>query len=230
MHSSPDTRLTLARLERALMWNLHLLEALKEGLENSKPEKPVAAAWRDDGRRAELAPREAVPPLRRAPERRFLEDVAQRIREFAIPSLAGNPVVVDGVLESREGLGALARIRISEIPDRVLIHVDACTARTRRKLHRKHLPQRLQQRLSACQAEAVVAVEEKTVAAYAISVDRSNSWTLNLSLTRVALAFIEVRKALMTDLGDFTRGPVYVLEASPRSAGQERQMRTLDGR
>lgn len=230
MHSSPDTRLTLARLERALLWNLHLLEALKQGLEGTKADEPVAALRHGDGRQAEVAPREAVPPLRGAPERRFLEDVAQRIREFAIPSLAGNPVVVDGFLESRQGLGALARIRIRETPDRVLIHVDACTARTLRKLHRKHLPQRLQQRLSAYQATAVVAVEEKTVATYAIIVDRSSSWALNLSLTRVALAFIEVRKALMTDLGDFTRGPVYVLEASPRSAGQERQMRTLDGR
>jgi len=230
MHSSPDTPLTLARLERALLWNLHLLEALKEDLDGFKPDESVVAARRDDRRQPELSPHEAVRPLRGAPERRFLEDVAQRIREFAIPSLAGKPVVVNGVLESRQGLGALARIRVREMPGRVLVHVDACTARTRRKLHRKHLPQRLQQRLSAYQATAVVVVEEKTVAACAIRVDLSNSWALNLSLTRVALAFIEVRKALMTDLGDFTRGPVYVLEASPRSAGQERQMRALDGR
>lgn len=100
MHSSPDTRLTLARLERALLWNLNLLEALKEGLEGSKPDEPVAATRRDDGRQAELPRREAVPQLCGAHESRVLEDVAQRIREFAIPSLGGNPVVVDGFLES----------------------------------------------------------------------------------------------------------------------------------
>lgn len=220
MNSSPDTQLTLERLERALLWNLNILEALKEGLGSCEcAELAAASVGRVGGRQEELVLRVAVPLPREATELSFLEEVARRIREFAILSLAGNPVVADGFLESRQGLGGLARIRVREAPSRVLIYVDAFTVRTRRKLHRKHLPQRLQRRLSAFQVEAVVPIEETTVASYAINVDRGNAWALSLSITRVALAFIEVRKALMADLGDFTRGPVFVLEAPARPAG-----------
>lgn len=217
MQTSHDAQKTLARLERALVWNLNLLQALKEGLERVERGGLVSAARpRSVGLQTELAHHDAPP--QEAGEFSLLNELALRIRELAIPSLAGNPVVAYGILESRGGLGGLACVRIFEAPGRVLIHVDACTARARRKLYRKHLRQRLNALLAALQAEAIAAPNPRSVAAYSISLDQSNVWARNVSVTRVALAFIEVRKVLLTDLGDFTRGPVFELDDPPLPA------------
>lgn len=212
VHPPQDARRTLVRLERALLRNLSLVEALIERLESvDMGESAAALARGNDRRHIEL--QAAVMPAPGGPNRAsFLEELSQRISEFALPSLAGNPVIVDRCLESCEGLGGLARIRVSEAPGLALLFVDACSARTCRKLYRKHLPQRLNCELSKLQAEAMATEHLWNVAAYMISVDHGSSWAWNLSLTRVALAFIEARRALMADLGDFTRGPVYELE------------------
>lgn len=214
VHPPQDVRQTLVQLERALLWNLSLVEALKERLEGVDRGEPAAALARgNDGRHIEVAPAAVTPALVGPKRASLLEELAQRISEFALPSLAGNPVIVDGCLESSEGLGGLARIRVSEAPGQALLFVDACSARTCRKLYRKRLPQRLNCELSKVQAEATITEHPWNVAAYMISVDRGSSWAWNLSLTRVALAFIEVRRSVMADLGDFTRGPVYELDA-----------------
>ena len=212
VHPPQDVRQTLVQLERVLLRNLSLVEALKERLESvNRGEPAVALARGNDGRHIDLA-QAAVTPSRVGPNRAsFLEELAQRISEFALPSLAGNPVIVDGWMESSEGLGGLARIRVSEAPGQALLFVDACSARSCRKLYRKHLPQRLNCELSRVQAEATATEHPWNVAAFMIRIDFGSSWAWNLSLTRVALAFIEVRRALMADLGDFTRGPVYEL-------------------
>jgi hypothetical protein len=151
--------------------------------------------------------RPLTPPRAPRPRQSFLEALAIRTAELGDDSLINNTVFEGKRIESYQGLADTARIRIYGGHGNARISILTGNRRTYRKLLRKHLAEKVLAHLEPYRPATFAKHGKSTVAAYGFRIDTSDPRATSLSLTRIAMAYIEVRKHLLAAVGDFARAP-----------------------
>lgn len=148
-----------------------------------------------------------TPPKAPQPRQSFLEALALRVAELGDDSLVNCTVSEGKRLDSYLGLGSAARIRIYSGHGNARISVIAINPRVHRRLTRKRLPERLKAELAPYQPAVWSKHNTRVVASYGFTTDTRTTHATDLTLTRIALAYREIRLHLMAAVGDFTRAP-----------------------
>lgn len=151
--------------------------------------------------------RPMTPPRTIESRETFLEALIRQVTSNGDDSLI-NCTVQDGKrLESNQGLGNLARIRIYSGHDNARLSLVALTPRVKTKLLRKHLPERLHSAIKQFDPITNSGHGKITVASFRFQTNMNSTAAADISIARIAGAYAEARKLLMADIGDFTRAP-----------------------
>lgn len=160
-----------------------------------------------DGKNYSYSLRPLTPPRAPQPRQSFLEALAIRVAELGDDSLVNCTVSEGKRMDSYLGLGNVARIRIYSGHGNARISVIADSPRIHRRLLRKRLPERLKAHLAAYEPVMWSRDRRRVTASYGFTTDTSTTRATDLTLTRLAMAYIEIRTHLMSAVGDFTRAP-----------------------
>lgn len=166
-----------------------------------------------------------TPPKAPQPRQSFLEALALRVAELGDDSLVNCTVSEGKRIDSYLGLGNVARIRIYSGHGNARISIIASNPRTHRRLIRKRVPERIKADLAPYNPTLWSKDHLRVAASYGFTTDTSSTRATDLTLTRMAMAYIEIRRHLMSAVGDFTRAPAtrtrpirYRKDANPHSA------------
>lgn len=146
-----------------------------------------------------------TPPRQRRPRQAFLEDLASRVAELGDESLLGCSISDGRRMDSYMSLGNFSRIRVYSGHGTARIAIIATSRRLHRRLLKKRLPETLRYTLKKYQLEQTSQGGKTIVASFRFPTEAGNGRTSDLVLTRVALAYLEVRKKLLEALGDYSR-------------------------
>jgi hypothetical protein len=160
-----------------------------------------------DGSSFTYALKALTPPKAPQPRQTFLEALALRVAELGDDSLLNCTVTEGKRLDSYLGLGNVARIRVYGGHGNARISIIASNGRTHRRLLRKRLPEHVKHHLEPFDSISWGRDGKAVVASYGFKTDTSTTRATDLSLTRIALAYMEVRLHLLAAVGDFTRAP-----------------------
>jgi hypothetical protein len=141
------------------------------------------------------------------PQVAFLEVLAARAAELGDDSLLGCPINDGRRVDSYQGLGNHARIRVYSGHGTARIAIIVTSARIHRRLMKKRLPEHLKQSLQNYQLEQASFGGKTLVASYRFPTEAVGAANSDLGLTRVALAYRKVRMELMHAIGDASRAP-----------------------
>ena len=103
------------------------------------------------------------------------------------------------------GLGNHARIRVYSGHGTARIAIIVTSSRLHRRLLKKRLGEHLKHRLKKYQLEQASFGGKALVASFRFPVEAVSRTTTDLALTRIALAYREVREELMKAIGDASR-------------------------
>lgn len=141
----------------------------------------------------------------RRPQEAFLEALAARAAELGDDSLLGCSINDGRRIDSYLGLGNHARIRVYSGHGTARIAIIVTSSRLHRRLLKKRLGEHLKHRLKKYQLEQASFGGKALVASFRFPVEAVSRTTTDLALTRIALAYREVREELLKAIGDASR-------------------------